>query len=232
MAALGWGQGRQRVAFPPPESTKRRRACRIRSGPRSGPPLVSTLPGQLSGQLAGRTLLLTCFKTPSRAGNAAGRHPSLARKTGCKSDRADVMGMLMIAPPFRALRRRARELQEAAERERTQDEDTAALLLFYAAECALKAAYMDQHQLADTASETAQAPAASSFGHDLVRLIEALRVPAGAIGPLPAVTLQRSGAACHRRALHEAWRYGEKISDTRSVFEWLSSIVIWARKST
>ena len=139
----------------------------------------------------------------------------------------------MIEPSHRTLRRRFGELHAAAERERERerDEDTAALLIFYAAECALKAAYLDRHQFRDTSSANAYAQAARSFGHDLLRLIEALNIPATAVGPLPTTMLQRSKTPFACKALHEAWRYGEKVSETSSIHSWLSSIVEWARKS-
>jgi hypothetical protein len=97
----------------------------------------------------------------------------------------------MVEPSHRTLRRRSNELHLAAERKRGRDVDTAALRIFYAAECALKAAYLDRHRLGDTSSSNAQAEAGRSFGHDLVRLIQSLNVPATAIGRLPATVFQR-----------------------------------------
>jgi len=78
----------------------------------------------------------------------------------------------MIEPSQRALRRRSKELRLSAERELSQDADTAGLLFFYAAECALKAAYLDRHQLSDTGETNARARSARSFKHNLVLLIE------------------------------------------------------------
>jgi len=137
----------------------------------------------------------------------------------------------MIEPSQRTLRRRSKELRLSAERELSKDADTAGLLLFYAAECALKAAYLDRHQLADTAALNAQAKAARSFKHNLTQLIEVLNIPATAVGPLPALVLQRTRAPIAHQELHEAWRYGEKVVDVSSITDWLKSIVIWARQS-
>ncbi len=114
----------------------------------------------------------------------------------------------MIDPSFRTLRRRSGELNVAADRE--QDEDTAALLMFYAAECALKAVYLDQHKLRDTSSANAYKRAARFFGHDLIGLIEELNIPANAVGKPPATKLRSNNSPLAVKTLHEAWRYGEK----------------------
>ncbi len=119
----------------------------------------------------------------------------------------------------------------SAERELLKDTDTAGLLLFYAAECALKAAYLDRHQLSDTGASNAQAKAARSFKHNLAQLIQNLNIPATAVGPLPALVLQRTQVPIAHQELHEAWRYGEKVVDVSSISDWLKSIVDWARQS-
>lgn len=56
-------------------------------------------------------------------------------------------GLKLINPTALALRRRSEELFASATRERQHDADSAALLLFYAAECGLKSAYMLQNNL-------------------------------------------------------------------------------------
>jgi hypothetical protein len=75
------------------------------------------------------------------------------------------------------------------------DEDTAALLIFYAAECALKAAYLDKYQLRDTTSATSVAENVRSFGHDLIRLIQALNIPAADVGSIPPMKLRNAGTS-------------------------------------
>lgn len=75
------------------------------------------------------------------------------------------------------LRRRADELQAAAKRELPHDEDAAALLLFYAAECGLKSVYMIQNNLKDTGEARGRADAARSFVHNLVTICNVLGMP-------------------------------------------------------
>jgi hypothetical protein len=138
----------------------------------------------------------------------------------------------MVEPNQRTLMRRSRELRSAAERELVNDGDTAALLIFYAAECGLKARYLSQYHLENTSAATAVAEAAKSFNHNLPRLIEALRIPAQEIGPPPTATFHRTGDPCLPPQVHAAWRYGVKISNTQTVYQWLKSIVDWASKTT
>lgn len=137
----------------------------------------------------------------------------------------------MINPPALALRRRSVELFASAERERLHDFDTAALLLFYSVECALKSAYMLQNNLKYTDEARGSARSARSFSHNMNALIQALNISRASVQPIPAVVTVRLGLNGPPTILHEAWRYGEKIQDTHAIYEWLKSLFEWCKKN-
>lgn len=137
----------------------------------------------------------------------------------------------MINPPAIALRRRSDELFACAEREKLHDSDSAALLLFYAAECGLKSVYMLQNNLKYTNEERGSAKSARSFSHDIVALIQALNISRASVQPAPAVVTVRLRETGTTKVLHEAWRYGEKIQGTDAIYEWLKSLLEWCRKN-
>ena len=128
-----------------------------------------------------------------------------------------------------ALRRRSDELLAAAERERAHDEATAALLLFYAAECGLKSVYMMRNNLKVTDEARGPADSARSFSHDLRKLIQALNISRASIRPTPPIVMARSGLHGDPTVLHEAWRYGVRVRDTSAVCDWLTSLIEWCR---
>lgn len=129
----------------------------------------------------------------------------------------------MINPPMKALRRRALELRLSAARERAHDLDSGSLMMFYAAECALKHAYMMENGLKNTSDSRSGKRAASDFKHNLMRLIEELRIPRSQLAP-PVAVLQRVDAKCELQDLHQAWRYGEKVADSDRLFVWLENV--------
>lgn len=137
----------------------------------------------------------------------------------------------MINPPALALRRRSEELFESAERERPHNAESAALLLFYAAECGLKAAYMLQNNLKVADEARGSALSARSYGHNINRLIQALNISRASIKRSPQIVVERTGHFGDSAVLHEAWRYGEKIRDTSAMYEWLTSLVEWCRNN-
>lgn len=137
----------------------------------------------------------------------------------------------MINPPALALRRRSEELFASAERERGHDADSAGLLLFYAVECGLKAAYMLQYNLKHADEQRGNARSARSFVHNIGGLVAALNIPRASVRPAPPVVIERSGLYGDPTVLHEAWRYGEKIKDASVVYEWLASLIEWCRKN-
>jgi hypothetical protein len=137
----------------------------------------------------------------------------------------------VINPPALALRRRSEELFASAEREKSHDADSAALLLFYAVECGLKSVYMLQNNLKVTDEARGTAGSARSFSHNLGMLIVALNISRASIRPMPPVVIVRLGLNGGSSVLHEAWRYGEKIKDTNVIYDWLSSLIEWCRKN-
>ena len=137
----------------------------------------------------------------------------------------------MINPPAMALRRRSEELFASAEREKLHDSDSAALLLFYAAECGLKSVYMLQNNLKYTDEVRGGARSARSFSHNIVALIQALNISRSSVQPAPEVVTVRLGLNGTLAVLHEAWRYGEKIQGTDAIYDWLKSLLEWCRKN-
>lgn len=137
----------------------------------------------------------------------------------------------MINPPAQTLRRRSEELLASAERERAHNTDSAALLLFYAVECALKSIYMFQNNLKFTDETRGSAQSEREFGHNIRSLINALNISRASIKPIPKIVIERSGHPGDPLVLHEAWRYGEKVKDTNLIYEWLLSLIEWCRKN-
>lgn len=137
----------------------------------------------------------------------------------------------MINPPAMALRRRSEELFASAEREKPNDSDSAALLLFYAVECGLKSVYMLQNNLKYTDEERGSARSARSFSHNIVALTQALNIPRASVLSAPAVVTVRLRLNGTPTVLHEAWRYGEKIQGTDAIYNWLKSLLEWCKKN-
>lgn len=137
----------------------------------------------------------------------------------------------MINPPALALRFRSEELFASAEREKAHDPASAALLLFYAAECGLKSVYMVQNNLKATDDARGQAVSARSFAHNLRGLVIALNIPRTSIAAIPPIVIDRTGAHADSAILHEAWRYGVKVRDLSALYGWLTSLVEWCRKN-
>lgn len=124
-----------------------------------------------------------------------------------------------------SFRRRALELRRSAARERVHDPDSGALLLFYAVECVLKFIYMSDNMLRSSNDSRAGLMSAKDIGHDIVRLINELRIPRSAIPATPTLHLHRTGVVCAPMHAHQAWRYGEKLDDFQAVWDWLSGIM-------
>lgn len=138
----------------------------------------------------------------------------------------------VINPPALALKRRAAELAASANREMPHNQDSAALLLFYAAECGLKSAYMFRNNLRYADESRGLASSARSFVHNLMGLIHSLNIPRSSIGAPPAVELIRTGTRGDVSVLHQAWRYGEKVRDTEALCVWLFSLIEWCTNNT
>lgn len=131
----------------------------------------------------------------------------------------------MIDPPLRAFRRRAIELRVSATRERDHDLDSGLLLLFYAVECALKFLYMSDNMLKSSSDSRGATVSAKEIGHDVLRLINEIKIPRAAVPPPPMLHFQRSGVICATLHAHQAWRYGEKLHDSQLAWDWLSVVM-------
>ncbi|MEZ0492671.1 hypothetical protein AB2L28_10540 [Kineococcus sp. TBRC 1896] len=108
----------------------------------------------------------------------------------------------------RALRTAVRQHHEAVGQLTAGDSPTSALLLFYATECALKAALMSRMSLADTSS------LADEYGHDLARLAKELNLSNEISIPRALRTRHnRTSSSIAMKDAHQAWRYGETLRD-------------------
>ncbi|MBB1248217.1 hypothetical protein [Rhizobium sp. G21] len=132
----------------------------------------------------------------------------------------------MIDLPQKALKRRAGELAKAAGE--VTNENSRALLLFYAAECGLKAIYMARNVLRTTSSSHS-ARAATYFVHRLDELIVELKIPASTIAPRPASCVF-AGKAVPVGELNQVWRYGGTLEDQPAVLKWLEILVAYVKK--
>jgi hypothetical protein len=108
------------------------------------------------------------------------------------------------------------------------DQDTKALLLFYAAECVLKACYMVKFSLRSTAEGNAAAKPARYYSHRLDNLLIALHVSAVDCPTRPSATRLRNGNSIDVGEFHEAWRYGEKVDGHSDVLAWLGQVIAYA----
>jgi hypothetical protein len=138
-------------------------------------------------------------------------------------------GAGLIEISQKTLRRRAHELARSA-----QDVDDAysrALLLFYAAECGLKAVYMAVNVLKTTGASHS-APAAASFSHRLDDLIIALRIPASSLLPRPSPVHLRAppNTTVAVGELNQIWRYGESVVQPNDCVDWLERVVAYVTK--
>ncbi len=133
---------------------------------------------------------------------------------------------MAVDPNHKTLRRRSRELKTAAAA--CPDEDAKALLLFYAAECILKAYYMKKFSLRSTGAENALAKSARHYSHRLDNILTVLHVNSTDCPRKPKVTRLKSGNLIDVGQLHEAWRYGEKIDDQNDVLNWLGQVITYA----
>jgi hypothetical protein len=143
---------------------------------------------------------------------------------------SSINGSAMIDPPVKAFRRRAMEMRASATREKPNDLDSSSLIMFYAAECALKYLYMIENGLTRSCDARGGKSPASDFKHNLRRLIEELKIPRSTFA-LPTATFQRTNVRCELQDLHQAWRYGEKVIDTNALYNWLERIVEHCEKN-
>lgn len=134
----------------------------------------------------------------------------------------------MIDLTQKALRRRSHELANAACN--VADEKARALLLFYSAECGLKAIWMAKNALQKTSSSHS-ARSATSFVHKLDDILVALRVPTTTIATRPSVlTLQDPPGSVSVGELNQVLRYGGTLTDQAGVMVWLEALVSYVKK--
>jgi hypothetical protein len=135
----------------------------------------------------------------------------------------------LIDLPQKTLRRRARELFGAAAE--VTDLDSRALLLFYAAECGLKAIYMARNVLKTTSAAHA-ARSAASFNHRLDEIIVALKIPAATLAHQPGALSLRAPASTTVAVgeLNQVWRYGATLAAPNIAVPWLEAVVTYALK--
>jgi|ERR1017187_79245 hypothetical protein len=94
------------------------------------------------------------------------------------------------------------------------------LLLFYAAECGLKCAYLRRLNLRTTEQ-------LGDVDHDLGSLIKNLNISKSTLGSAPALHLsRRQNEPCNASSAHQAWRYGVRIDavDEANFVTWLQKV--------
>ncbi len=100
------------------------------------------------------------------------------------------------------------------------------LILFYAAECGLKAVWMMRNRLRTTDQLAADLKA---HGHDLVFWARQLRLPASIIEGVVRIRLRDDPKEFDLSTAHQAWRYGVKIheEDETVLRLWLYRLCDW-----
>ncbi|WP_306838350.1 hypothetical protein [Catenuloplanes nepalensis] len=101
------------------------------------------------------------------------------------------------------------------------------LLRFYAVECGLKAAVLRRRR----ARSTAQLPE-SLRSHDLRALAIELRLPPLITQALKPCASHESGQQIHVHQVHEAWRYGRRLSASteKDFVAGLDLLIAWCRE--
>ncbi|WP_157103556.1 hypothetical protein [Nocardia harenae] len=133
---------------------------------------------------------------------------------------------MVLAVGGKALRQRRVELAGAADSAEL-DGATVNMLLFYAAECGLKARVLARSGHRDT---SALAPT-----HDLRKLAKELRLPRS-VGVESVQSCRRrgsdAGSNIHLQDLHQAWRYGVKVhaDDESAARAVLQELIGWCEK--
>jgi hypothetical protein len=103
------------------------------------------------------------------------------------------------------------------------------LLLFYAVECGLKAAWLNRNKLRDT---SAIDPVLKEKGHDLIYWTKQLRLPAVITNGKTNFRTRVDGTSRPLEAAHEVWRYGVDIdpADQTSLEIWLEQVWQWSKE--
>jgi len=105
------------------------------------------------------------------------------------------------------------------------------LLLFYAVECGLKGIWLTRQNLQRT-DQIGDDTLLSQDGHNLLRWIKELRLPARLAGSPPHFRLASGGAHWDIGNAHQAWRYGTRMhnGDEQALVAWLYSLCTWVRE--
>jgi hypothetical protein len=124
------------------------------------------------------------------------------------------------------------ELRVAFARHRSEhDKHPNPLLLFYAAECGLKVAWMRRNNVRTTRSFD---QLLANQGHNLAFWAKELRLPRFLVQNSVSFRLKRDPAAgaFGVELSHQAWRYGAAIvdADETSLIEWLTKLTEWAKE--
>ncbi|MBZ9958466.1 hypothetical protein FJ942_26385 [Mesorhizobium sp. B2-4-2] len=102
------------------------------------------------------------------------------------------------------------------------------ILLFYAAECGLKAIYMSRNSLRMASDKNSAAKkSASEFGHKLDDLIRELKIRPDRLSHTPGSITMNTGEPLSVNEVHQAWRYGGVISEHEAVLEWLGRAIAY-----
>jgi hypothetical protein len=104
------------------------------------------------------------------------------------------------------------------------------LLLFYAAECGLKSAWMNRNKLRTTAQ--IDPTLLGQEGHNLMLWAKKLSLPAAVTGAGGRFRLARDGQACDAMLAHQAWRYGIWIvaQDEKNLCSWIRNLCDWIKR--
>ena len=124
-----------------------------------------------------------------------------------------------------------RHLQNAFQRQRqptvpqTQGRN---LLLFYAVECGLKAAWLSRNRLRDTSEMEADL---KQKGHDLLFWSKKLYLPATITNGPASFRLRSKSTALGVEFAHQVWRYGIDVepADEAALATWLEEVWQWAK---
>jgi len=102
------------------------------------------------------------------------------------------------------------------------------LLLFYAVECGLKWVWLKRQNLRRT-DQIGNDTLLSQDGHNLVRWIKELRLPARLVGSQTHFHLASGSTTWDVGNAHQAWRYGIRMhhEDEQALVAWLHSLCKW-----
>lgn len=102
------------------------------------------------------------------------------------------------------------------------------LLLFYAVECGLKAAWLTRNRLPDTSAIDSQS---KERGHDLLYWAKKLYLPATITNGKTSFHTKDDRTSRPLEVAHQAWRYGIDIepADETALETWLEEVWQWSK---